>query len=271
MSSTGGAGSGSGAGGTSTPWWRRPAVLAAASAVAVGVIGGWIQQGGTSLISAMFADDEVNQPIINVTSSDEAFCSTWLLRKGKDSVVQELKTELSGVGMMNQPEAVGKVRKSSGSDLATGNVVTVTVEGKEGRAIILKKLEISIMTKEKLKDDLMGVGSGCGAGIAKRVYEADLDAPIPQFVLSEFDESGAPASNPIGFPYKVYSSEPEVFALRGLSTDVVEWTARLWWVSDGKSGYMDITDNGKPFISFPVNYPKYHFSTDKNDLEEVNR
>jgi hypothetical protein len=99
-----------------------------------------------------------------------------------------------------------------------------------------------------------------------RYYAVDLDTARPEFILHEGDGSGDAETKPINFPYKVSSVEPEKFVLTGKTDSVVEWTATLHWTADGKKGKTDITDNGKPFVSYPV-ATKLFFDTGTGKLQ----
>ncbi|MFB9464557.1 hypothetical protein [Streptomyces cinereospinus] len=274
---TGGTGSGgdSNAGDAPVPLWRRPAVMAAATAVAITVIAGWIQQGGAAAVSSLFGDADETEPVVHAKTMEPDFCGVWHLRKEASAVSEELKKQLNGPkpagsGNPDYSKILSAVRKATKSDLPSGNTVEVTIEGSNGKAAILTGLDVIVQKRSALSGDLMTVGSSCGGGVTARRYVAELDDPNPRFEVVEQAGPGEETKKPIDFPYKVSSGDPEVFHLEGASNDgIVEWKAKLHWVADGKEKSTEISDNGKPFVSFPDRSVKYFFSTDLNELEDM--
>jgi hypothetical protein len=276
-SSGSGGGSGTGAGGSGTggapvPLWRRPAVLAAGTAVAVTVIGGWIQQGGAAAVASLFGEDDNAEPVIHAKTMEPDFCGVWHLNKKASVVSDELIENLTGpqspkIGDPDYAKTLSSVRKATGSDLPSGNTVQVTIEGSNEKAAILNSLDVDVQKRSALSGDLMLLGSGCGGGLAQRRYVTELGDPYPRFKVVESSDSGEEVTKPIDFPYKVSSNDPEVFILNGVSkSQIVEWKATLHWTSGGKENSTEISDNGKPFVSFPVTPASYSFSTDHKKL-----
>jgi hypothetical protein len=116
----------------------------------------------------------------------------------------------------------------------------------------------------------MLVGSGCGGGIAARRYVVDLDKSNPHFEAVEEPRPGEKVTKPVDFPYRVSSSDPEVFILEGAAKgEIIEWKATLSWTSGGNEGATEISDGGKPFVSFPEAPADYSFNADVNKLEKL--
>ncbi|MGW6745414.1 hypothetical protein ACWGDX_32530 [Streptomyces sp. NPDC055025] len=269
MSSTGSPGSGEvGGNAPQVPWWKRPALVTAYGVVAAAVIGGWLTQGGIEVFSAAFGGEEPNKPVLTVGANDAVFCSTWLLSKEPNFFAQKLRSDLRGVDPFgDQMDSVlEKSKNSTGSQVPTGNRVDVTIEGKKEQVVILEGLKPNIVKKSTL-GDLATVGDQCGGGFPARFFKTDLDAPRPKFEIADVDDEGNLISKPIDFPYRVSSSEPEKFVLMGQTEGVVEWTATLYWVADGKAGNVEIDDDGKPFVSFPETVVKYFFNTRTKNLD----
>ncbi|WP_159074187.1 hypothetical protein [Streptomyces dioscori] len=270
MTNSGSAGSGGDDESPVVKWWKRPTVVAAVTTVATGVIAGWLQQGGLSLISSFFEDDNRSSPTVTVSTEKEAACTTWRLHDKAPVVARELRDNLGDPTSAGSSDRLSKildeVRKSTGSELATGQWAKVTIQGKKGAAVVLTGLDVAI--KKNLKDPgtLMFVGSGCGGAVTERIYEADLDAPRPKFKIAKINETGEQILKPVDFPYKVSSVDPEVFILNGISRGFSEWTAKLHWVSEGKEGVTEIDDDGKPFLSFPE-AENHWFDTYTNTLK----
>ncbi|GAB2966193.1 hypothetical protein [Saccharothrix stipae] len=66
------------------------------------------------------------------------------------------------------------------------------------------------------------------------------------------------------FPYVVHQAEPEQFAVDlELGDQDVEWLAELHWTSAGRSGVLEISDRGKPFVSrSAAGRPRYDWDFD---------
>ncbi|MFD0305200.1 hypothetical protein [Streptomyces sp. NPDC127119] len=154
--------------------------------------------------------------------------------------------------------------------MSNGELVEVTVQGEKEQAIILTRLEVIVKQRSKKNGDVMGVGFGCGAALPPRRYQLDLDAPVPKFKLVKQDpDSGEDVVEAVNFPYKVSSAEPEYLALESFTEGYTVWKAKLHWVMDGKTGYTEINDHGKNFVTFK-NYPEdYWFSTNSMELSET--
>ncbi|MGW8556832.1 hypothetical protein [Streptomyces tubercidicus] len=246
-------------------------MIATVSAVVVTVVAGWAGQVGNALYEAAFGGEEPTQPTVTVSSIDDPFCNIWLLRETPELTQQKIKSELHGVNDLTRkkiPDGLRRAKESSGSLLPTGTGVEVTIEGNKEKVVVLEGLEPNIVKKSKM-GDLMGVGDQCGGGFPARFFAADLDAPKPEFHLSTVDDNGEKISKPIDFPFKVSATEPEKFVLSGKTKSVVEWTATLHWVADGKEGETEISDNGKPFVSYPETQVKYFFNTTTRKLETL--
>lgn len=63
------------------------------------------------------------------------------------------------------------------------------------------------------------------------------------------------------FPYYVHQGAPEQFAIDlELGGQVVEWVAGLHWTCAGRSGVLEISNQGVPFVSHPGNRPRYDWN-----------
>ncbi|MCC3766889.1 hypothetical protein [Streptomyces sp. UNOC14_S4] len=240
------------------PWWRRPAFVTAATAVAVAAIGSWLTQGGISLVGGLFGnDDKAAPPLVSVQPLDTAMCNVWLLRQDPQHVADTLTRELSRdapdprADREKQSAIADRIRKETGSRLATGGVVDVTVQGPKDKAIVLTGLELDLKHRSRdVPGKRMAMGTGCGADIPPRRYAAALDDPAPAFKLEQQLPDGTLDPKAVGFPYKVSAGDPEYLHLESWCDDYVEWTAKLRWVSDGVQGTTEINDKGKPFRTF---------------------
>jgi len=258
--------------GSPQPWWRRATFIAALLAVAVAATGGWLQQGGTSLVQSLFDEGEQpSRPLVSVESANHSICNSWLLSGPPETVASALRETLprgtSDMVMDEQEKIAKKVLSSTGSQLSTGDLVEVTVQGKKEQTIVLTRLEVIVERKGERHGDIMFVGFGCGDGLPARRYQLDLDNPAPKFELVKEDpDSGEDVVEAVKFPYKVSSAEPEYLSLQSFTEGYAAWKAKLHWVTDGKRGFTEISDHGKPFVTFK-SYPEdYSFSTDSMKL-----
>ncbi|MCD9146015.1 hypothetical protein [Streptomyces albireticuli] len=241
------------------PWWRRPSFVGAATAVAVAVIGGWLQQGGISLIENLFSDEgEVIPPRVSVKMSDDPMCTTWLLRGDPHQVADKLSQEFSRdapdatVDLAEQIGIADRIRREAGARLPTGRAVEVAVQGSKGKDVVLTGLDVVVKSRNRqVPGKLMGIGVGCGDVLTPRQYKVSFDDLKPSFKLLRNFPDGTPNPKAVDFPYKVSPGDPEYFVLLGSAKGFAEWTAKLRWISDGEQGETEINDKGRPFMSFP--------------------
>ncbi|MGW0578004.1 hypothetical protein ACWD25_19000 [Streptomyces sp. NPDC002920] len=234
-------------------WWRSPAFVASVTAVVVAVVGGWLQQGGVSLLMKLTeSEPEPKPPIVTAKGDDDPSCNQWLWRKDPWQVAEKLTSALSKRGRENRDDVINRTLTTEGGDLPTGRGVQITVQGADQKAVVLTGLDITVERHERrLPGTLVSIGEQCGSGMATRVYSVDLDArkPKPRLMVDDPDAE-SPEDLPLGFPYKVAAGDPEQFLLLGNTTGYATWTAHLTWVSGGKSGETVISNEGKPFASF---------------------
>ncbi|MEU1313346.1 hypothetical protein ABZ419_31245 [Streptomyces cinnamoneus] len=239
------------------PWWRRPPFVAAATAVAVAVIGGWLQQGGISLVENLFSDEgEAVPPRVNVKMADRSMCTTWLLRGDPYQVADRLSQDLSRDAPNEfdpkQSSVAERIRREVGARLPTGAAVDVAVQGVKGKDIILTGLDVVVKNRsQQVPGKLMGIGVGCGDILTPRQYKVSFDDLKPSFKLVKNLPNGSPNPKAVDFPYKVSPGDPEYFVLLGSSKGFAEWTAKLRWISDGEQGETAIDAKGGSFMSFP--------------------
>lgn len=248
--------------------------LAAGLTVLTTVVAGWLQQGGASVVTGFLDGEEAPEPVVSVQAHDRSHCNTWHLAGAAPPLAKELRARLGGgedkAFGNDQEKILTDVRKAARSDVPTGNHVLVTIQGTDEKAVVLTGIDIE--TNGATTRDvgtLMAVGAGCGAGMTKRSYRADLDTSNPRF--ETFDIDGVEDRESTDFPYRISASEPEVLTLVGASQGIARWTARLHWVSGGKKGITEINNAGKPFLSFPESGASvtYMFDTDRNQLQKI--
>ncbi|GAA2969596.1 hypothetical protein [Actinokineospora diospyrosa] len=121
---------------------------------------------------------------------------------------------------------------------SSGTVVTVTVQGLTGKAVVLQGMSVEVVRRSPAPAGVY-LPSVCAGDLRPRKYSVALDAAEPQVVA----EAGAG-----GFPYRVSETEPEQFVITVLTkAGDVQWRLLLSWTSGTESGELVVDDNGKPF------------------------
>jgi hypothetical protein len=134
--------------------------------------------------------------------------------------------------------------------------VHVTLQGRSDRAVVLLAMRPKVRPAPAPRH-AFAVGGGCGGGLAPRSFTVDLDAPVPAFVAESGREvvPGGPGKPDkerilpaIDFPYKISSTEPEVFYIRPVTMKCdCRWSIELQWSSGADTGWVEIDDQGMPF------------------------
>ncbi|MFI6875322.1 hypothetical protein ACIBL6_17975 [Streptomyces sp. NPDC050400] len=142
------------------------------------------------------------------------------------------------------------VELADGTLLGLGAGVRVTVEGLTQQAVILKELRPVVLSRTPPRPP---VDRGFTHGkLEVRGFEANLDRTPPSLVPLPPEPQCArtpnpPSGLPLDFPFKVSSSDPEVFEVYPCSQSDVTWRLELDWSSAGRSGTVTITGPEGPF------------------------
>ncbi|HEX6328497.1 MAG TPA: hypothetical protein VFZ72_18160 [Jiangellaceae bacterium] len=104
----------------------------------------------------------------------------------------------------------------------------------------------------------------CGGPGEFRWLRADLDAD-PPIVRSDFNRSAALAAAdqvpqaelvPFRLPYELTASDAETFIVRAETHDCdCDWVVVLRWQSQGRTGTIEIDDDGEPFRTVSSDRP----------------
>ncbi|WP_261992212.1 transcriptional regulator [Streptomyces sp. MS191] len=143
----------------------------------------------------------------------------------------------------------------------------LTVTGKTAEAVVLNALHVRVVERSAPLDRAVyAMGDGCGGGITPQTFDIDLDAsrPFAQPVAGRDGDGVVPAKD---FPYKVSTSDPEVFNL-DLHTEshVVSWYLEVDWSSGDRHGTLYVKDDGKPFRTSAIEGKKtYNYLPDKGE------
>jgi hypothetical protein len=139
-------------------------------------------------------------------------------------------------------------------------LITVTVQGRSPRSVVLKELRIHIIERRSPPHGAT-VSGPCGGPLNVRLVEVDLDHKPPRVVRTLLPDAPEDLKDrtPVEFPYVVSDVDPEQFVIYA-STKTCDciWTAELHWVDRGRSGFTPIDDDGKPFRTIAtVNAPAF--------------
>lgn len=137
---------------------------------------------------------------------------------------------------------------------ASPSSVFLSVQGKTSTAVVLNRLEIRIVQRRPAPVGTI-LDNPCGGEFIYRWLAVDLDQNPPKVaarldkVVIEADPPTLPQNRqPIRFPYKVSSTDPEVFKITAETVKCdCEWIAVLSWQSAGRNGTKIINNLGKPF------------------------
>jgi hypothetical protein len=127
--------------------------------------------------------------------------------------------------------------------------ITVTVQGRSPRSVVLTDLRILIVERRPPPRGTTVTGP-CGGGLNVRLVEVDLDRTPPRVVRSLLPDEPLDRRHltPVRFPYVVSDADPEQFLIEASTKGCdCTWTAELHWVDQGRPGFTPIDDDGKPF------------------------
>ncbi|HME78621.1 MAG TPA: hypothetical protein VKI00_24120 [Mycobacterium sp.] len=139
---------------------------------------------------------------------------------------------------------------ANGGIPASGNYIEVTLQGLNGRNVIVHDISVNIVSRTDPPHGAFAeLSGGCG-GFFPYHFSLNLDANPISVTAKPDDGVGAQApSRPVELPHEISGSEPEVWRLAAeTKTCTCEWTATLdWTADDGKNGTTEINDKGHPF------------------------
>ncbi|WP_434444571.1 hypothetical protein [Lentzea sp. E54] len=188
---------------------------------------------------------------------------TWTKeRYGMHSVVYTPIEAVTGTGNM--------LEFPHGDEPPDNTRLKLLVEGTRPQAVVLTDLTIAV-TARRPAAPAGGIelfSPQLFYKLEPKWFRADLSARssvsvVPNRAHSESAE----------FPYVVHHAEPEHFVVDlELGGQDVEWLAELHWTSAGKSGVLQISDRGAPFLSRPPGgRPRYDWDFDTKRWRLVSR
>ncbi|MGW3118510.1 hypothetical protein ACWDBW_15465 [Streptomyces sp. NPDC001107] len=123
--------------------------------------------------------------------------------------------------------------------------VDITSQTSSKEAVLLVGMRVlDLQRKAPPTTGIAVADGGCGAGVDVRPFWADLDKSDPLIIAK------AAAHPPVSFPYKISSSDPEVFKLTLENTTCFcAFAVEIDWVAAGKAGRTILDNGGRGFLS----------------------
>jgi hypothetical protein len=119
----------------------------------------------------------------------------------------------------------------------SGHAVDITVETSSPQAVILRRMEPVVVSREPVLEARPIIHRGM---MPVRRYQVWLSEDPPRLVAEGADE----------FPYKVTADDPEMFAVTAhVTNEHVRWRLELHWTRSGREGVVPIDIDGEPFVT----------------------
>ena len=172
------------------------------------------------------------------------------------------------------PDSIGDLpawaAKVGAAPIANVTNVLVTLQGTSDTAVVLQGMHVKVLSSAATPERAFAVGNACGGEITPRMFEVTLDGPAPALQAEGGNAqvpgpSGEPSARPIpamGFPYRISSTDPEVFVIKAVApSGDRRWVIDLDWTSGGQEGTSRIDDHGRPFRTISMTgTPSYIYS-----------
>jgi hypothetical protein len=139
---------------------------------------------------------------------------------------------------------------------ATGNFVQATLQAKQGQTVIVSRMEVEVVRRRPPPHGTYAfLGGGCG-GLEPDFYKADLDtqpARITESAGEVLTANTVRHVRPVPFPHQISNSSPEVWQIQANTTSCdCAWVGRVHWISEGREGVLELTEDGHPFRSAAI-------------------
>ncbi|MFF9910251.1 helix-turn-helix domain-containing protein [Streptomyces sp. NPDC013457] len=143
--------------------------------------------------------------------------------------------------------------RAQGAVHGGNTLVRVSLQGRSPTtAVVLQALHVRVTGRaEPPAWNAYRMDNGCGGAVTPRHFDVNLDKPRPVArPVAGYDASGA-TGRPIpavSLPYAVTASAPEELLVTARTAGCdCRWYLELEWSSEGRSGTVRITDDGRPF------------------------
>ncbi|MTE19864.1 helix-turn-helix domain-containing protein [Streptomyces sp. TRM43335] len=144
----------------------------------------------------------------------------------------------------------GPWARSLGALDGGNTTVRVSLQGTSGRPVVVEALHVRVTERAApVGWNAYRMSQGCGGALSPRHFDVDLDAPRPVArSVAGFDGMAGERIPAVSFPYTVTATDPEVLLVSARTTDCdCRWYLELEWSGGGRSGTVEITDDGRPF------------------------
>lgn len=130
----------------------------------------------------------------------------------------------------------------------------LSVQGDSSDSVVLHDLRVVGVQRVQPPDDVVGFHTCAGGGdVYPRRFKVEVTPERGSVTptVGDVDIPGDELDPAPSFPYKVSSSDPEVFWLDVSSSCYCEWHLRLEWTSGSRSGSTEVLLAGRPFRTAP--------------------
>jgi hypothetical protein len=220
--------------------------------VLAGIATGWLNR-----VPGLNPDTpaDTSEPFTTSVEIDKDDCSTaWYVPKAPSDInfsgpIQQQDGTIKGYG-----NGWDSFTAAADGSPASPLTALLSIQGKTSTAVVINRLDIRTVQRRPAPNGTI-LGNPCGGALTYRWLAVDLDN-IPPRITAELNkeyEKQHPEMSPqsrqsIQFPYKISSTDPEVFQIEAETVYCdCEWVAVLSWQSAGRSGTKIIDNHGKPF------------------------
>lgn len=217
-------------------WWRRP--RAWFFVVLALVVAGAIWMGSVLADGGPEAADRWSNIVFGAVAAAAVVVSllVWLWRQGAPAHAGSVGSPLTAAARLDVGHYV-RVPGAVGDRMIprSGHAVDITVETRSAQAVILRRLEPVVVSRQPVPE---------GRPVA---HLGALPVRRFQLWLSE-DPPRLESDGPVGFPFRVSSGDPEILSVVAHVTgELVRWRLDLHWTQDGRDGVTPVDLNGEPF------------------------
>ncbi|MFE9749956.1 hypothetical protein ACFYOT_34025 [Saccharothrix saharensis] len=170
----------------------------------------------------------------------------WITPKAPEQIRLPVPDEITTSGGWSEWDEVNE-----GGAAASPGQVVITVQGRTDAEVVLLNLEVRVVAR---REPIRGTALSrqCGDPGAVRWLSVDLDRDPVVPTADRFDEPYPFTPDwerkPIKFPYTVSLADAETFVIKASTEGCdCDWVVGLHWASQGQTGVLPITDNGRPF------------------------
>lgn len=147
-------------------------------------------------------------------------------------------------------------RQANRAAVQSPNDVQVSIQGESSRTITLTRIDVAVERRQRPAGAVFS--NPCGDAIRGRHLAVDLDKQPPAVVSSsedpdatvgDVDSFGRSPSKPLRFPWTVSITDPLLLeVVASTKRCYCVWRAEITWRSGGKSGTIDVDNDGKGYV-----------------------